>query len=119
MDCFKEIPHATAKTPGSQINKYVKKKKRKKETLDHLAKHKCRSAASGLFGAMGMELPRWYGGVHLPTQETQEKQVQSLGGEDPLEESLAIHSSILAWRIPRSEEPGGLQSMGSQRAGHD
>ena len=68
---------------------------------------------------MGMELPRWYGGAHLPTQETQEKQVQSLGGEDPLEESLAIHSSILAWRIPRSEEPGGLQSMGSQRAGHD
>ena len=49
----------------------------------------------------------------------QETRVQSLGREDPLEKSLAIHSSILAWRIPRSEEPGGLQSMGSQRAGHD
>ena len=40
--------------------------------------------------------------------------VLSLGGEDPLEERLAAHSSILAWRIPRTEEPGGLQSMGSQ-----
>ena len=40
--------------------------------------------------------------------------VLSLGGEDPLEERLAAHSSILAWRIPRTEEPGGLQTMGSQ-----
>ena len=48
-----------------------------------------------------------------------EMQVRSLGGEDPLEESMATHSSILAWRIPRTEEPGGLQSMGSQRVGHD
>ena len=46
-------------------------------------------------------------------------QVQSLGQEDPLEESIATHSSIPAWRIPRTEEPGGLQSMGSQRVGHD
>ena len=49
----------------------------------------------------------------------QETQVQSLGGEDPLEEGMATHSSILAWRIPWTEEPGGLQSMGSQRVGHD
>ena len=49
----------------------------------------------------------------------QEAWVQSLGGEDPLEEDTAIHSSILAWRIPRTEKPGGLQSMGSQRVGHD
>ena len=54
----------------------------------------------------------------LPTQETQERQVQSLGWEDPLEEGMAIHASILAWRIPWTEEPGGLQSMGSQRVGH-
>ena len=40
--------------------------------------------------------------------------VRSLGGEDPLEKGEAAHSSILAWRIPRTEEPGGLQSMGSQ-----
>ena len=45
--------------------------------------------------------------------------VQSLGWEDPLEEGMETHSSILAWRIPRTEEPGGLQSMGSQRFGHD
>ena len=42
-----------------------------------------------------------------------------LGWEDPLEEGMATHSSVLAWRIPRTEEPGGLQSMGVQRAGHD
>ena len=45
----------------------------------------------------------------------QETQVQSLGWEDPLEEERATHFSILAWRIPWTEEPGGLQSMGSQR----
>ena len=44
--------------------------------------------------------------------------VQSLGGEDPLEEGMATHSSTLAWRIPRTEEPGGLQPMGSLRVGH-
>ena len=45
--------------------------------------------------------------------------VQSLGGEDPQEKGMAPHSSILAWKIPRTEEPGRLQSMGSQRVGHD
>ena len=50
----------------------------------------------------------------LPTQELQEAQLQSLGQEDPLEEGTATHSSILAWRIPWTEGPGGLQSMGSQ-----
>ena len=49
----------------------------------------------------------------------QETQVQSLGQEDPLEKEMAIHSSILAWRIPWTEEPGGLQSMGLQRVGYD
>ena len=48
-----------------------------------------------------------------------ETQVQSLGWEHPLEEEVATHSSILAWRIPRTEEPGGLQFMGLQRVGHD
>ena len=43
----------------------------------------------------------------------------SLGWEDPLEEGMATHSSILAWRIPWTEEPGGLQPIGSQRVGHD
>ena len=48
-----------------------------------------------------------------------ETQVQSLGQEDPLEKGMATHSSILAWRIPSIEEPGGLQSMGFQRVRHN
>ena len=48
-----------------------------------------------------------------------ETQVRSLGQEDPLEKGMATHSSIFAWRIPWREEPGGLQSMGPQRVGHD
>ena len=57
---------------------------------------------------------------NLPAmQETQEAWVRSLGQEDPLEEGMAVHFSILAWRIPWTEEPGGLQSTGSQRVRHD
>ena len=58
-------------------------------------------------------------------QETQDTWVRSLSWEDPPEEEMATHSSILAWRIPRIEKPGGLEepswlwSVGSQRAGHD
>ena len=52
-------------------------------------------------------------------QEIQEVWVRSLGQEDPLEEEMATHSSVLAWRIPWTEEPGGLPSMGSKRTGHD
>ena len=48
----------------------------------------------------------------------QETWVRSLGQEDPLEKEMAIHSSSLAWKIPWMEEPGGLQSMESQRVGH-
>ena len=55
----------------------------------------------------------------LPVQETQEVWVRSLDQEDPLEEGMATHSSVLSWRIPWREEPGGLQPMGSQRVGHD
>ena len=50
---------------------------------------------------------------------TQETQVQSLGWEDPLEKDMATHSSILAWEIPWTEEPGRLQSTGLQRVGHN
>ena len=49
----------------------------------------------------------------------QETQVQSLGQEDPLEKGMATHSSILAWEIPQTEEPSGLQSTESQRVRHD
>ena len=54
-----------------------------------------------------------------PMQDMQKMWVQSLDLEDPLEEGMATHSSILAWRIPWTEEPGGLQSTGSQRVRHD
>ena len=54
---------------------------------------------------------------HLPTMR--ETHVQSLGREDLLEKEMATHSSILAWKIPWMEEPGRLQSVGSQRVGHD
>ena len=53
------------------------------------------------------------GRIHLPVQETR---IRSLGGEDPLEKEMGTHSSILAWRIPCTEEPGGLQSMGSKES---
>ena len=57
---------------------------------------------------------------NLPAmQETQEIWVRSLGQKDALEKEMATHSSILAWRIPWTKEPGRLQSMGSQRVGHD
>ena len=62
-------------------------------------------------GSVGKESPAM--------QETQEMQVHSMGGEDPLEEDMATHSSILTWRIPWTEEAGGLQSMGSHTVGHD
>ena len=61
------------------------------------------------------QVAQWF----RPCLPMQEMQIQSLGREDPLEEEMAIHSSMLAWEIPWTEEPGRLQSMRSQRAGHD
>ena len=56
---------------------------------------------------------------NLPVvQELQEMRLRSLSQGDPLEEEMATHSSILAWEIPWTEDPGGLQSMGPQRVGH-
>ena len=63
----------------------------------------------------GASLVAWWSRIHLPTQEMQ---VQSLSQEDPLEKEMATHSSVLAWKIPWMEEPGGLLSMGSLRVGH-
>ena len=54
-----------------------------------------------------------------PLSTMQETRVRSLGREDPLEKEMAIHSSTIAWKIPWTEEPDRLQSMGSQRVGHD
>ena len=73
-----------------------------------------------VFSEVPSGLPQWLSGKNLPAnQEPQETQVRSLGQEDPLEEGMAIHSSILTSRIPWTEEPGGLQFTRSQRAGHD
>ena len=62
------------------------------------------------------KLQQWR--ICLPMQERPDTQIWFLKGEDPLEEEMATHSSILAWEIPWAEEPGGLQSMGSQRVRH-
>ena len=65
-------------------------------------------------------LPRWLSGKESACSAgAEETQVQSLGQEDPLEEGMATQSSILVWRIPGTEEAGGLQSVGLQRVGHD
>ena len=67
-----------------------------------------------------MGLPRWLSGktTCLPVQEMKETHVQSLGQKDPLEEEMATHSHVLAWRIPWTGEPGWLWSLRSQRIGH-
>ena len=81
------------------------------------------SCKTWLFGFLA--IGHWPPGASLVTQRIkrlpamQETRVQYLGWEDPLEKEMATHSSILAWRIPWTEEPGGLYSMGSQRVGHD
>ena len=78
--------------------------------------------ATGFWGTFPLLLgfPSGSAVKNLPTvQELQETWVQSLGREDPLEKGMATHFSILAWRIPWTEEPGRLQSIGSQRVGHD
>ena len=64
------------------------------------------------------QLAQWQR-IRLTMQETQEMQVRSLGWEDLLEKEMATHSSILAWEMPWTEEPGGLWSIGSQRVRHD
>ena len=56
---------------------------------------------------------------NLPASAGDTEMIQSLGQEDPLEKEMAMYSSILAWRISWTEKPGGLQSMGSQRVGHN
>ena len=80
---------------------------------------------SGRFHGEGIGHPFQYSWASLVAQMVKnlpamwETWVQSLGQEDPMEEDMATHSSILAWRIPWAEEPGRLQSMGSQRVGHN
>ena len=84
--------------------------------LDHLRFYPWKTISNilqyrGLHQCLSGNLPKM--------QELQESQVLSLGQEDPLEEGIAAHSSILAWRIPGTWEPGGLPSVGSHRVRHD
>ena len=90
-----------------------------------LCAQSCTQALRGLLAEIrrnmgASQMGQWLR-IHLPTQEMQETetQVRSLGWENPLEEEMATHSSILAWKIPWTEEHGGLQSMGLQRVRHD
>ena len=69
--------------------------------------------------SMGFSRQEYWSGFPFPSPTMQETLVQFLGQEDALEKEMATLSSILVWRIPWTEEPGGLQSMGSQRDGHD
>ena len=66
-----------------------------------------------------MGLPWWTSQMVKHLSAMQETWVRTLGWEDPLEKDMAIHSSTIAWKIPWTEEPGRLRSMGSQRVGHD
>ena len=66
-----------------------------------------------------MGLPWWTSQMVKRLSAMQETRVRTLGWEDPLEKEMAIHSSTIAWKIPWTEEPSRLQSMGSQRVGHD
>ena len=66
-----------------------------------------------------MGLPWWTSQMVKRLSAMQETWVRTLGWEDPLEKEMAIHSSTIAWKIPWTEEPGRLQSMGSQRVRHD
>ena len=71
------------------------------------------------YSALGASQVLQHSGTRLPMQKTQEMQVPPLGQEDPLEKEMATHSRILPWRIPWTEDPDRLQSMGFQRVGND
>ena len=97
------------------LHKSLIPQKKKKNKLIYLTSSKLKSFLLQKMGFPASSMVK-----NLPSRkDLQETQVCSLGWDDPLEEDMATHSSILAWRIPWTEEPGGLQSMGSQRVGHD
>ena len=103
-------------SPGQQYSKYWCKTKIS-QTASLPLKSQVLSLPSRHNGTQDYLAQLWR--IHLPMQGSQEMRVSSLGQEDPLEEEMATHSNILAWRIPWTEEPGGLQSMELQRVGHD
>ena len=78
----------------------------------HLSRYYHKTIISSIYSSLVAQVVK-----HLPAMW--ETRVQSLGWEDPLEKEMATHSSTVAWKIPWTEEPGGLQSMGSQRVRHN
>ena len=86
--------------------------------LPSMGSHRVGHDWSDLAAAVEIEIPRWHSGKES-TCRKQETGVQSLGRENPLEEKMATYSNSLAWEIPWTEEPGRLQSMGSQRVKYD
>ena len=84
-----------------------------KAFCDHLV-HNYTSSTLHVFSLLSFILT-----YRVPMQKMQETRAQSLSTEDPMEKEMATHSIILAWEIPWTEEPDGLQSMASQRVGHD
>ena len=95
-----------ASRPTTQERKFREQEQRDSDTFTHHTRS-VHSPTVPDFQRLKRLPPMW------------ETQVQSLGREDPLEKEMVTHSSILAWRIPWTEKPGRLQSMGSQRVGHD
>ena len=96
-----------------------------KSTITNAKEPMEKSEPSYTVGGNKCKLSLWGIGVSLVAQTVKhlpamlETRVQSMGWEDPLEKEMATHSSTLAWKIPWTEEPGSLQSMGLQRVGHD
>ena len=108
-----EQKHSIANYPHSYRLKVWNKLKKGSNSF---VQHWCVSYYWEWLGLLGLP---WVAKMVKSLTAMQETQFQFLGQEDPLEKGMAIHSSILAWIIPWTEEPGRLQSMGSQRVGHD
>ena len=110
-------------------NRECKKVKRERESVSHsVMSNSVTPLVEAHQAPLSMDFSRqeYWSGLSIPSpenlpavQEMQETWVRSLGCKDPLEKKMATHSSVLAWRIPWTEEPGGLQSRESQRVGCD
>jgi len=110
--CLPSVSLGSASTYGLKIFREIFSRKFQKAKLESVHSNNC---LHNLYIVLGF----CDGSRVKNSPAVQETLVWSLGREDPLEEEMATHSSILAWRIPWTEEPGGLQSIGSQRDRHD
>ena len=105
---------------GTEYSEFSERNHASRRTVLEVMAPRC--ADTGLIHSPSLRerLPRqrWWSRTHLPVQKTQEMWVRSPGREDSMEEGMATHCSILSWRIPWTEEPGGIESLGSQRVGY-